>query len=183
MQTNAKVRPHSKFITESELRLFASPNTGNPSQTVNPKAIRPPFSVARRQKPVGKRIIECFPENYKDLTYCEPFGGGASVLLRKNPSKVEMYNDLNKELFNFFRVLREKPRELAHLLSLTLYSEDEFDGLDELPPTDDPVESCEGSTSDTVRVLVVVERLSVTRSMSRCTRCLVGLPTGAAASM
>src|SRR3972149_6019452 len=40
--------------------------------------------------------------------YCEPFGGSAAVLLNKEPSPIETYNDIDGEVVNFFRVLREK---------------------------------------------------------------------------
>jgi DNA adenine methylase len=38
----------------------------------------------------------------------EPFGGGASVLIRKDPSPVEVYNDLNYDVYEFFRVLSDE---------------------------------------------------------------------------
>jgi DNA adenine methylase len=58
--------------------------------------------------------------------YCEPFGGAASVLLNREPSPVETYNDLNGDVVNFFRVLREQAEELTRLLALTPYSREEF---------------------------------------------------------
>jgi len=39
--------------------------------------------------------------------YCEPFGGGASILLARDPVEVETYNDLNEALVDFFRVLAD----------------------------------------------------------------------------
>ena len=45
---------------------------------------------------------------YPHKIYAEPFGGGASVLLGKEPASVEIYNDLNGGLVNFFRVLADK---------------------------------------------------------------------------
>ncbi|MGH7226409.1 MAG: DNA adenine methylase, partial [Gemmataceae bacterium] len=39
--------------------------------------------------------------------YCEPFAGSAAVLLNRPPSPIETYNDLDGEVVNFFRVLRE----------------------------------------------------------------------------
>ena len=48
-------------------------------------------------------IIQHLPDH---KTYVEPFGGVASVLMRKAPSQVEIYNDLNSELVNFFKILR-----------------------------------------------------------------------------
>jgi DNA adenine methylase len=39
--------------------------------------------------------------------YCEPFGGGASVLLAKPPVSVETYNDLDSGLYDFFTTLAD----------------------------------------------------------------------------
>src|SRR5207244_12011669 len=44
--------------------------------------------------------------------YCEPFAGSAAVLLKRQPSLVETYNDLDGEVVNFFRVLREHKEEV-----------------------------------------------------------------------
>ena len=68
-------------------------------------------------------------ERRAHTTYVEPFGGGASLLLAKNPSPVEVYNDLDHGLVSFFRVLRE-PAKFArfyHLASLTPYAREEFE--------------------------------------------------------
>ena len=59
-------------------------------------------------------------------TYCEPFGGSASVLLNRSPSKVEIYNDKYSEVVNFFKVLRDDAEELVRLIKLTPYSREEF---------------------------------------------------------
>lgn len=48
-------------------------------------------------------LIKRFPVHYK--IYCEAFGGSAAVLLRKETSKKEILNDLNKELMNFYQVV------------------------------------------------------------------------------
>lgn len=58
--------------------------------------------------------------------YLEPFGGSAAVLLSREPSPVETYNDLDGDLTAFFRVLREKPDELIRRLELTPYSREEY---------------------------------------------------------
>ena len=58
--------------------------------------------------------------------YVEPFGGGASVLLRKPRSYAEVYNDLDGEMVNLFRMARDNGRELLELLRLTPFARDEF---------------------------------------------------------
>lgn len=72
--------------------------------------------------------------------YVEPFGGGASVLLRKDRSHGEIYNDLDGSIVNLFRVLRDPelgPRLISQL-ELTAFSRDEYNAAKE--PTDDPLE-------------------------------------------
>ncbi|OUL19507.1 DNA adenine methylase [Nostoc sp. 106C] len=59
--------------------------------------------------------------------YCEPFGGSAAVLLNRNPSPVETYNDLDGEVVNFFRVLREQKENLIEAIGLTPFSREEFE--------------------------------------------------------
>lgn len=58
--------------------------------------------------------------------YCEPFAGSAAVLLNREPSPVETYNDLDGEVVNFFRVLREQKEALIEAIGLTPFSREEF---------------------------------------------------------
>jgi hypothetical protein len=58
--------------------------------------------------------------------YCEPFGGSAAVLLNRQPSPVETYNDIDGEVVNFFRVLRDQTDELMKTIALTPFSRKEF---------------------------------------------------------
>lgn len=82
-------------------------------------------------------VMSHFP---KHRTYCEPFGGAGSILIRKPRSAVEVYNDLDRDLVNVFRVLRDPAAaaELRRLLELTPYARAEFDLAHE--PTDDAIE-------------------------------------------
>lgn len=58
--------------------------------------------------------------------YCEPFAGSAAVLLNREPSPLETYNDVDGEVVNFFRVLRDKPEELTRAIGLTPFSREEL---------------------------------------------------------
>lgn len=58
--------------------------------------------------------------------YCEPFAGSGAVLINREPSLVETYNDVDGEVVNFFRVLREQSAELQHAIALTPFSREEF---------------------------------------------------------
>lgn len=75
-------------------------------------------------------------DNTPHQTYVEPYGGSAAILLNKNPSPVEVYNDIFTDVVNFFKVLRNPSYrdQLIHLLNLTPYSRQEFiEALDKNP--------------------------------------------------
>jgi DNA adenine methylase len=83
----------------------------------------------------AREIIDHFPLHF---CYNEPCGGSAGVLLNKAPSPVEIYNDLDGEVVNFFRVLRYgNSRKLIDAIRLTPYSREE---LNNAQPVKDPVE-------------------------------------------
>lgn len=63
----------------------------------------------------------------KTTHYCEPFGGSAAVLINREPSPVETYNDIHGEVVNFFRVLREQKDALVEAIGLTPFSRAEFE--------------------------------------------------------
>ncbi len=58
--------------------------------------------------------------------YCEPYSGSAAVLLNREPSPVETYNDMDGDAVNFFRVLRDRHEELIRTIALTPFSREEF---------------------------------------------------------
>jgi DNA adenine methylase len=58
--------------------------------------------------------------------YVEPFFGSGAVYFTKNASYIETINDIDGEVVNFFKVLREHPAELASLINLTPYSREEY---------------------------------------------------------
>jgi len=58
--------------------------------------------------------------------YCEPFSGSGAVLLNREPSPVETYNDIDGDVVNFFRVLRDRHEELIRAIALTPFSRTEY---------------------------------------------------------
>ena len=81
-------------------------------------------------------LLPLLPEAHH---YCEPFGGSGAVLLNRSPSPVETYNDLDGEVVNFFRVLREQRDELISQIAFTPFSREEYyfavsDQDDEISP-------------------------------------------------
>lgn len=73
---------------------------------------------------LGRWIISHLP---KHEHYVEPFGGGGSVLFQKEPSRLETYNDVDGDVVNFFRVLRDRPDELVRAVKLTPWARDEYE--------------------------------------------------------
>lgn len=71
-------------------------------------------------------IISNFPENYKENTYCEVFGGGGWVLFKKERSNLEIYNDLNSNLVNLFKVIRDNYNEFQHRAEWSLHSREMY---------------------------------------------------------
>jgi DNA adenine methylase len=91
-----------------------------------------PLSYIGGKRTLAKRIIEIFP---KHTTYVEAFAGGAQVFFHKEPSKVEVLNDLNGEIVNFFRVCQQHYEELIRYSRFILVSRKWFDLLKVTDPT------------------------------------------------
>src|ERR1700688_383977 len=97
-----------------------------------------PLNFFGSKTKLAPQIVQHFPPH---RTYVEVFAGGASVVLSKSPSAVEVYNDIDKQLVTFFRVLRD-PKRIAKLRVAaedTLYSRAEFELAKQ--PCSDPVEA------------------------------------------
>lgn len=92
-------------------------------------------------------ICEYIPEH---KVYLEPFAGSLAVLFNKKRSHIETVNDLDGEVVNFFKILRDNPEELKRIITLTPYSRSEYD-------------KAYGETADTVE-----------RARRFCVRCWMG---------
>ena len=86
--------------------------------------MKPPMPYYGGKQRIADRIVATFPDH---LHYVEPFAGGLSVLLAKEPSKLETVNDLDRHLVTFWRVLRDRPEDLMRVCTFTPHSRTELD--------------------------------------------------------
>ncbi len=101
--------------------------------------------------------------------YCEPFGGSAAVLLNRPPSPVETYNDLDGEVVNFFRVLRDQRDELLYALRMTPFSREEFNLA--CSPPEEEISDLERARRFFVRAGQVRTGLAQTATLGRWSNC------------
>jgi DNA adenine methylase len=103
------------------------------------------------------------------LHYCEPFAGSAAALLNRDPSPVETYNDLDGEVVNFFRVLRDNPEEVAKQIALTPFSREEY--FIAVTPTDEMLTPIERARRFYVRARQTRTGLAQKASLGRWANC------------
>lgn len=99
-----------------------------------------PFAWYGGKAALAPLIVSLLPSH---TTYVEVFGGSGAVLFAKAPSALEIFNDLDSGVYNFFCVLRnpEQVERLQHLLFLTPYSYEEYSAcLSTWEQEQDPVE-------------------------------------------
>lgn len=72
---------------------------------------------------MAKWIIQQMPEHN---VYLEPYFGSGAVLFNKPASKIETVNDIDGNIVNLFKVIRENPKELAQTIEFTPYSREEY---------------------------------------------------------
>jgi DNA adenine methylase len=83
---------------------------------------------------VGPAIAALLPEHSH---YVEPYCGSLTVLFAKPPSAHETVNDLDGDVMNFWRVLRERPEDLARVCALTPHSRGEWKDCESIGVVDD----------------------------------------------
>src|SRR5438093_190129 len=104
--------------------------------------------------------------------YVEPFAGSAAVLLNREPSPVETYNDIDGEVTNFFRVLREQKEKLIEQIGLTPFSREEFYRALSEEASEEAVDSdVERARRFFVRARQVRTGLAQTASLGRWANC------------
>lgn len=89
------------------------------------KSLKSPINWYGGKYYMASKIIDLFP---KHKIYVEGFGGAGHILLKKQPSEIDVYNDINQGLYLFFKLLRneETKDKLLTAIQLTPYSRQEF---------------------------------------------------------
>jgi DNA adenine methylase len=100
------------------------------------EGMRSPITYFGGKGLLVKKLLQFIP---KHQTYVEVFGGACWLLFAKSPSPVEVYNDINGDIVNLFRVIRdpEKFKEFHRQVSLIPYSREEFNYYYNLNPQND----------------------------------------------
>ncbi len=100
--------------------------------------INSPFKWVGGKSRLRKAIISLLPAH---SCYVEPFAGAAWVLFGKTPSDVEILNDVDQNLTNFFQVSKISPEQFIASFDLQLVSRADFENLAKINPEKlDPIQ-------------------------------------------
>src|SRR6185312_8497684 len=108
--------------------------------------VQPPIIYAGGKTILAPKIAALFPPHRH---YVEPFCGSLAVLLAKPESPMETVNDLDQALQAFWRVLRDRPDDLARACALTPHSLAEFAAAEDV---DEPADELEQARRVWVRL-------------------------------
>ncbi len=75
---------------------------------------------------IAKNIISLFPSGYKKMTYLEPFFGSGAIFFNKGRSTIETINDIDLNIFNLFKQIRENGEVLSDLILNTPWHREEY---------------------------------------------------------
>ena len=85
--------------------------------------MKAPFAYYGGKMGMARLIVSLMPQH---RVYLEPFLGSGSVLFVKAPATHEIVNDVDNSIVSFFRVLRERPEDLARVCRLTPHARTEY---------------------------------------------------------
>lgn len=131
-------------------------------QLMDAKVTRPIMRYHGGKWKIAPWIISNFAQH---RIYVEPYGGAASVLLRKPRCYAEVYNDLDSEVVNVFTVFRDHGEELKRILWGTPFGRDEF--IASYFPSEDPIEQARRTVA---RSFMGFGSASVTKTRHTTTR-------------
>lgn len=81
--------------------------------------LKTPISYYGGKQNLVKTIVPLFPNH---TLYAEPFVGGGAIFWAKKPSDVEVINDVNRELINFYEIVQNEYVELEKMVRISLHS-------------------------------------------------------------
>ncbi len=81
--------------------------------------MKTPLTYYGGKQKLAETILSMIP---KHRIYCEPFFGGGAVFFAKPPAELEVINDTNGELINFYKVLKTDYKNLEQEIKYTLHS-------------------------------------------------------------
>jgi DNA adenine methylase len=99
--------------------------------------VRAPFAYYGGKVGLARRLVDLLPPH---RVYLEPFAGSLAVLFAKAPATHEIVNDLDGAVVAFFRVLRDRPDDLARACGLTPHARAEYERADLDDPALDELE-------------------------------------------
>lgn len=113
--------------------------------------------------------------------FCDVFGGSAAVILNRHPSPVETYNDIDGEVVNFFRVLRDQKEALLESIGLTPFAREELARACQEPT--EGLSGLERARRFFVRARQVRTGLAQTASAGRWAHCVLTSRAGMAGAV
>lgn len=99
--------------------------------------LKPVFKTSTQSSVISKWVIENFPENYEDMTYIEPYGGATNVLINKNKSLIEIFNDIDLSVVKIYQAIRDEPIEYLKRLQKQKFNHETFSKAINQIKTDD----------------------------------------------
>ena len=81
--------------------------------------MKPPLTYYGGKQKLTKQILPLIP---KHNLYCEPFFGGGAIYFGKEKSEIEVINDTNGDLINFYQVVKNNCKKLTKEIKATLHA-------------------------------------------------------------
>lgn len=87
------------------------------------RGMKTPCAYYGGKQKMVKYILPLIPDH---RVYCEPFAGGLAIFFAKEKSKVEVINDINGEVVNFYEILKTRFEDLHKKVDITMHSRSQF---------------------------------------------------------
>ena len=127
---------------------------------------KPPFGYYGAKQRIASQLLNSLPPHH---AWVEAFCGSAAITLAKKPAPIEVINDLDGQIVNVFKQLRENSDALCKAVSLTPYAREEFQHARLDAPPKDPLEKARQflvATMMTVNATIGIPRCGFSSSQS-----------------